>query len=542
VSVEFRQRKPSEYLKIIRRRKWLIILPIIAVTSAVSWVVYRLPDVYQSVTLIVVKPSTLPTGVVPTITEDSLTRQLTSIAQVVTSRSSLEPLVNQYELYKPERLRGEPMELIIDMMRKDINVEVNTSRNDITNGFNITYRGRDPKTAQAVTMELASKYINEQTKNTVNSTNSARQFIDQQVRQTKEELDAIDKQRLDFMQKNVGNLPTEATSLVGQLTGLREQQKALINEVGRMQDRSSSLSSQLTLLKKQSQQSIDDYAENTTDPKTTLAWAELVKRKADLQSELQRMLTELKPKHPDVLAKQAQLDSVGNDMDHMIAEWKERIKEKQQKLQNRPDLSIAATEAQIQALDGEIKREQKMLNDNEKQIGAILVRINSVPGAEVALGALDRDYQTKKTAFDQLLLQQQKIALGADAASQQQSEGIEVVDPANLPSKPVAPKRFLLSALGIAFGLGLGLLLTGIFEVPRLLTIVSSEDARHYTGLPVLISVPELLTPAESRSIPRRRRLLLAAGVTITIVSIPLLALALKATHVFEYLSAGRSA
>jgi len=541
VTIEFRQRRPSEYLKIIRRRKWLIILPIIAVTSAVAWVVYRLPNIYESVTLIVVKPSTLPTGVVPTITEDSLTRQLTGIAQVVTSRSSLEPLVNQYELYKPERLRGEPMELIIDMMRKDIQVEVNTSRNDITNGFNITYRGRDPKIAQAVTTELASKYINEQTKNTVNSTNSARQFIDQQVRQTKDELDAIDKQRLDFMQKNVGNLPTEATSLVGQLTGLREQQKALISEVGRMQDRSSSLSSQLTLLRKQSQQTIDDFAENTTDPKTTLAWAELVKRKADLQSELQRMLTELKPKHPDVLAKQAQLDSVSNDMDHMIAEWKERIKEKQQKLQNRPDLSIAATEAQIQALDGEIKREQKMLNDNEKQIGAILQRINSVPGAEVALGALDRDYQTKKTAYDQLLLQQQKIALGADAASQQQSEGIEVVDPANLPSKPVAPKRLMLSGLGLALGLGLGLLLTGIFEIPRLLTIESSEDARHYTGLPVLISVPELLTPAEARSVPRRRRLLLAAGVTITMVTIPLLALVLKATHIFEYLSSGHS-
>lgn len=541
MSIEFRQRRPSEYLKIIRRRKWLIILPIIAVTCAVSWVVYRLPDVYESVTLIVVKPSTLPTGVVPTITEDSLTRQLTSIAQVVTSRSSLEPLVNQYELYKPERLRGEPMELIIDMMRKDINVEVNTSRNDITNGFNITYRGRDPKIAQAVTSELASKYINEQTKNTVNSTNSARQFIDQQVRQTKDELDAIDKQRLDFMQKNVGNLPTEATSLVGQLTGLREQQKALIAEVGRMQDRSSAFSTQLTLLKKQSQQSIDDFAENTTDPKTTLAWAELVKRKADLQSELQRMLTELKPKHPDVLAKQAQLDSVSNDMDHMIAEWKERIKEKQQKLQNRPDLSIAATESQIMAIDGEIRREKKMLDDNEKQIGAILQRINSVPGAEVALGALDREYQTKKTAYDQLLLQQQKIALGADAASQQQSEGIEVVDPANLPSKPVAPRRFLLSGLGLALGLGLGLLLTGIFEVPRLLTIVSSEDARHYTGLPVLISVPELLTPAEARSAPRRRKLLLAAGVAITLVSIPLLALALKATHVFEFLSSGRA-
>ena len=74
MSTEFRQRKPGEYLKIVWKRKWLIILPVIAVFSAVSYVVYRLPDVYESVTLIVVKPSTLPTSVVPTGSEDTLTR------------------------------------------------------------------------------------------------------------------------------------------------------------------------------------------------------------------------------------------------------------------------------------------------------------------------------------------------------------------------------------------------------------------------------------------------------------------------------------
>ena len=100
MSVEFRQRKPSEYIRILQRRKWLVILPVVAITTAVAWVVYRLPNVYESTTLIVVRPSTLPTGVVPTITEDSLSRQLASITQVVTSRSSLEPLVDRYGLYR----------------------------------------------------------------------------------------------------------------------------------------------------------------------------------------------------------------------------------------------------------------------------------------------------------------------------------------------------------------------------------------------------------------------------------------------------------
>jgi hypothetical protein len=98
----------------------------------------------------------------------------------------------------------------------------------------------------------------------------------------------------------------------------------------------------------------------------------------------------------------------------------------------------------------------------------------------------------------------------------------------------------MLASLGLGFGLALGLLLVGITEGPRLLTIQNSEDARHYTGLPVLLSVPELLTPQEARSVPRRRKLLLAAGVVATIMSIPMLALALKLTHVFEFLMQSR--
>jgi polysaccharide chain length determinant protein (PEP-CTERM system associated) len=534
MSVEFRQRSPGEYAKIAWKRKWLIILPAIAIAAAVAWVVIQLPDLYESSTLIVVKPSTLPNSVVPTITEDSLTREINSIAQVVTSRSSLEPLIERYGLYKAEKMRGEPMEVLVDYMRKNIKVEVNTSRNDITNGFNITYRGRNAKTTQAVTAELASKYINEQTKNTINSTTSAKQFIDQQVNQTKEELDAVDRERLDFMQKNVGNLPSEAASLVGQLAGLREQQKAYISETGRLQDRRSALTSQLALVKKSSEQAKEDIAENTTDPKTTLAWSQLVSRKADLEAQLTRMLTELRPKHPDVLAKQAEVNSVKEAMDQMIMEWKQRIKEKQEKLRDRPDLTVGNLEAELQLVDGEIKRQQNMLGQIDQQIAQVLERINNVPGAEVTLGALDRDYQTKKAAYDALLLQQQRISLGADAASQQQGEGIQVVDPANLPSRPVAPKRLVLIGLGIAVGFTVGLLLAGLFEVPRLLTIQTSEDAAHYTSLPVLVTVPELLTPHEARSLPRHRKLLLATAIAAMFLVIPALALTLKLTQVFE--------
>ncbi|HSP61968.1 MAG TPA: Wzz/FepE/Etk N-terminal domain-containing protein [Pyrinomonadaceae bacterium] len=308
MSVEFRQRRISEYARIALKRKWLILLPTIAIGLAIAYVVFRLPDIYESSTLIVVKPSTLPNSVVPTMTEENLTRELTSISQVVTSRSSLQPLLEKYDLYHDERLRAEPMEMLIDAMRKQIKVEVNTSRNEITNGFNITYRGRDPKSTQAVAGELASRYIDEQTKGTVNAGASAKQFIEDQVTNAKQELDDIDKRRLDYLQHNMNNLPSQSQALVGRLTALHEEQKALIAELARSRDLGAAYRSQLADITKSAEQEIAMTAENTTDPKTTMAWAELVRRRSEYDGELQSLLTQYKEKHQDVIAKRKQLE------------------------------------------------------------------------------------------------------------------------------------------------------------------------------------------------------------------------------------------
>jgi polysaccharide chain length determinant protein (PEP-CTERM system associated) len=534
MSVEFRPLKLGEYANIARKRKWLILLPTLAIGLAIAYAVYRLPDVYESVTLIVVKPSTLPNTVVPTIAEETLTRELTSISQVVTSRSSLQPLMEKYDLYHDERLRGEPMELLIDSMRKQIKVEVNTSRNDVTNGFNITYRGRDPKSTQIVAAELASKYIDEQTKGTVNAGASAKQFIEEQVRTAKDELDTIDNQRLTYLQQNMDHLPSQAQALVGRLTGLHEEQKALIAEQGRQRDLGAAYRSQLADITKSYEQEIALSAENTTDPKTTQAWAELVRRRSELEAAQQSLLTQYKPKHPDVIANQLQIDSVKRSQDQMIDDWKARIDERKQKLTNLTDPRILSLRTQITMTESDSDRTQKLLSETNAQIADLSSRINAIPMAEVGLEAIDREYQTKKLNYDNLLAQQQKIDVGADAAKDFQNGGIQVVDPANLPERPVAPKRFALTVGGFGIGMALGFLLAIAVELRRLFTIQTTEDAKHYTGLPVLASIPELLTAAEARAIPRRHALAMAAGVASAFVTIPALILVLRATHVLE--------
>ena len=534
MSVEFRQRTPGEYTRILWKRKWLIILPTIAIAMAIAVVVWRLPNIYESTTLVVVKPPTIPNSVVPSLTVD-LTLLLNNINQVVNSRSTLEPLITRYHPYAIEESRGETMESLVERMRKDMSVEIDRSRDEATSGFRISYRGRDPRITQAITAELASKYVVAQLSEVRNTTEKTKELFDEQLKEARAQLEEVNRQRLEFMQKNLGFLPSESASLLGQLTGLHEQQRALISETGRLRDQRTQLSSQLGDIAQQREQEISQAAENITDPKTTLAWSQLVQQKAALQSELQRLLTELRPKHPDVVAKQAQLDDVKREMDLMIDEWKAKIQEKEAKLNKLIDPRSKNIQYNLTLVDAELKRQEQQLQQTSSGINQIQERINKVPGAQVALESLDREYQTRKAIYDDLLEKKTKIDQSADVAANSQGEKIQVLDPASLPQTPVAPKRALLMGMGLGLGLFVGLLSAAFFEVPRLLTIQTTNDAEHYTGLPVLIAVPELLTPQEARRIPRRRLLWLAAGIVITIMSIPALALVLKASHIFDH-------
>src|ERR1044072_4822116 len=161
MSVEFRQRSVGEILGMFRRRVWYIILPTLAVGLAVAWVVFKLPNVYESRSVLTVKPSTISPTVVRPLTEADWSQRLTTLNQEVLSRSTLEPMIAKYNLYQNERIAGFPMELLIDKMRKAIVIEPQKNDKEEVAAFSISYRDREPQAARAVTAELASKFVNE---------------------------------------------------------------------------------------------------------------------------------------------------------------------------------------------------------------------------------------------------------------------------------------------------------------------------------------------------------------------------------------------
>ena len=48
----------------VKRQEWLILLPMITMTAAIGYVVYRLPSVYESTALLTVKPPSVSSNLV----------------------------------------------------------------------------------------------------------------------------------------------------------------------------------------------------------------------------------------------------------------------------------------------------------------------------------------------------------------------------------------------------------------------------------------------------------------------------------------------
>ena len=549
MSVEFRQRTAGEFIQMLKRRKWLILLPVLTMTAAIGYVVYKLPSVYESKTLLTVKPPTISEKVVQSLTDEDLTQRLQTINQEVLSRSSLEPMVAKYKLFQLEKDSGMDMALIVERMYNNIDVEPERSDDDRkVAAFKITYRDRSPEAARNVTAELAGKYINAQVNASTQTAEVTREFIDNQLGQAKTSLDALEKQRLGIMTQNIETLPDSSQGLIAQLTtlsnkrdSLTKEKEGLILDKGRINDQIGANNRQINTIETLVSKDLQETAKLASRFEDTPAYAQLIQKQTELEASLKNLLAQYKEANPKVI-----------EARNNLAEVKKSLNELSKNAQKKEDEAVSKgsrqTEIQKQGFIAENKRLQDNLARGEQQIlikeqeiiivtnetNEINAKINQIPNVKVALEGITSQHQSAKTTYDDLLKKRNEASMGFDRANNAQGETIKVQDAANLPTSPVAPKRGMLTAMGALIGLAIGLFLAALFELPRVLKIQNIEDAKHYTGLPILASVPPLHSHSEKTWLKRSHYLKVLAGTAAAIAAIPLIIMALTASRVFE--------
>lgn len=548
MSVEFRQRTAGEFVRMLKRRKWLIILPIITMTAAIGYVVYQLPSIYESRTLLTVKPPTIPEKVVQSLASEDITQRLQTISQEVLSRTTLEPLIAKYKLFESERKAGIPMELVIQMMQKNIKVDLEKSESEKVAAFSIKYTDRSPESARSVAAELASKFVNEQVSASTQNAEITKNFIDASRNQAKTTLDALEKQRLEIMMNNVDTLPEAVQGLIAQRGGLQQREEtiskekeSLMMQKGRQTDNIRALNSQARIIEDYGEKEMQEAVGKASRIEDTPAYAQLIQRRAELKSKWQNLKISLTDKHPKVIEAQNDITKVEDELSALKTNTQKREQEATVSGLRKADLQKKSllidrekAESEIAQINQQLLVKDQEIRQNAAQISVIDEKINASPNVKVALETVDNQYQSAKLAYDENLKRYNDAEQQVSRERNAQGETIRVQDPANLPTAPVAPKRGLLTAVGALIGLVLGLMLAAAFELPRVLKIQNIEDAKHYTGLPVLASVPPLLSPAEKVWNKRLHFLKVAAGVAAAIGFIPLIIIALQMSRVFE--------
>jgi uncharacterized protein involved in exopolysaccharide biosynthesis len=350
------------------------------------------------------------------------------------------------------------------------------------------------------------------------------------------------------MMQNVETLPDSQQGLIAQLQGLRQREdtiakekETLITERGRINDSIRALNSQSRLIEDFGEKETQDATRQASRIEDTPAYASLIQKRAELTARLEKLKAQYREKHPEVVDTKTQIDKVNEELEALAKNTDKRVKEANQSSSRKAQLQKQnleierqKAESQIAQIDAQMQYKDQELRANAAQISVLEAKINQIPNVKVALESINNQYQSAKTTYDDLMKKTNDASLQVDRESNAQGETIRVVDAANLPSSPVAPKRAVLTLFGAAVGLALGLFLAAAFELPRIFKIQNIEDAKHYTGLPVLASVPPLLSPSERAWQKRVHLLKVMAGLGVAVGIIPLIAMALQATRIFE--------
>jgi polysaccharide biosynthesis transport protein len=489
-------------LDVLRRRRWLAItLLSLGLTATVSFVLF-LPSVYTGRAFVLVEGQQIPENFVRSTVTTAVETRIYTLSREILSRQRLESLINTFNLYEDLRSRA-GMEAVIAQMRSDIGIEIRSvdlrGRADAaTVAFALTYSAPDPQKVATVTNALAAFYIEENLKARERQVAGTTEFVQAQLQEVKKKLEAQEREITKYKERHLGELPEQVDANMRAAERLQMQMNVASDALSRAQERRAMLASQI----------------NEDDPEAP-AGGGLSERLEALERELASLLTQFSEKYPDVIRVKQEIASL------------------QQKIKDRgdaPDPRTAARTAaartaygrrlqnELRSLEAEIKILQADLGRNRREVEVYQRRIDNAPRREQELAILTRDYNSTRELYSNLLKRQDEARLAGTMEQRLKGEQFRILDPATIPAEPSAPNRLRLFLMGLAASLGL----TGVGVLMREKLDTSFhrvEDLKAFTTMPVLVTIPRIVTDSD-RARERSRRRIGAAALAASVLAL----------------------
>ena len=516
---------PETIWRMVRRRKWALLVPAVLIAAGTAAVAHFLPNRYRSETLILAVPQQVPTNYVQSTVTARLEDRLLAINQQILSRTRLEQIVLELNLYAEER-KTAIMEDVIEQMRTyDINVDMNAGRPGSAPTVRVSYAGNDALTVQRVTERLASFFIEENLRDRAALAEGTNQFLEVQLQDARNRLIEQEKRLEGYRQKFAGQLPSQLQSNLQVIQNIQLQLQTLAQSANQDGDRRLMLERMIAEAEAAPLMVAPTAAPNPSqegEPTLLPAAQQLELARAQLRA----LELRLKPAHPDLARARRAIAELERKAD---AEAQQQALSPVTDITVEVEVGLTPQEYQRQGRIRDMQAERETLirriaqkEAQEKQLREVLdgyqARISDVPVRETELVELTRDYETLRQIYTGILAKSENARAAADLERRQIGEQFKVLDPARLPERPISPNRQQINSMGALGGLAVGFGLMLLLEY-RDRSLRTEEDVLDALGLPVLALVPRMMNVVERKRYQRRRRVMrFAVGATVLLV------------------------
>ena len=481
----------AEYLEILRRRMWYIIIPFVIVMAGASIYTIIAPREYKASTLVLVTPQSVPENLVQATVTSKVAERLQSIEQEVTSRTRLETIITEFRLYE-QKYKNLSKEEMVELMRKNIKVELPTKKDEKGGFFSISFINDNPNIAAAVTNRLSSLFIEENLKIREQQASGTTEFLTNELAAAKAKLDQMETSVTNYKRRFMGGLPEQRDTNLKILEQMQMQNQRISESLRAAQDRKLFIQKQLSDMEmpaslpaaagsgKDSPYSNKSYL-TQKDASSVLAadaGGTYDTKKDKLTRELEDLRIKYTDNHPDVIAVKKKLDKLEKNKDTYDNDIKSDPRYKE--LKN-----------QLMTTSLEIKRLQNENASISAQVNKYLGRIEQTPAREQDMAALLREYDSTKAEYETLLKKSQGAQQAENLEKRQKGEQFKVIDPAKIPEKPFTPDVPKILLIGLFAGLAGGFAMAFIREqLDR--SFHDAADVELSLGIKVLATIPKI--------------------------------------------------
>lgn len=472
------------------QRRWIAVAVAWAVCLAGWLVVSQIPNQYESRARIFVQlRSILPGEGIATQQEQQ--KDIDRVRTTLASATNLEKVVRGTDLANTVATDRDVADRVAGLQKK---IKITAQQDNL---FEITATADNGKLSRTIVQKLIDIFVEDNLGTIRDEASQSLQFLDQQLAQRQKALQEAEAKKADFQDRYLGSLPGTGT-LSERLSAARTQLAQVNQELAAAQSALAAVNGQMA---------------GTSATVAGAGGGGVAGPARARLSAIQGQLAEARARgwtdsHPDVIALKSQLSAA------------------QSAARNEPVYSGGGGGASanplylsLRAMQADKAAQVAALTNRKAQIeadmAAIDAKIAGDPAAAQEQAEIDRNYQVMKAAYDKLLADREQVKLRSQAAGQADAVKFNVIDPPTAPRSPTAPNRPLLLTGVLIVGLGAGVAVAfGLSQLAG--TFPTTARLEKMSGMPVIGSIGEVVTAAQTAL--RRKRLQMFAAATAGLV------------------------